>query len=245
MTGSSSRGQSSGSYSRSASWMSTSSPRALPDPGADRRPLAPVGRWVSTRTVESSRAESTLSVPSVEPSSTTITSTCIGSSHGPDAAQDLGHRVALVVHRDDHRQRAELDGRLVPRRRRGSPSRAGVTARRPVAATLVLGTRSSRRSRRRPSSSGTAGSHPSSRRAIVMSGRRRVGSSMGRGSCTMGDDDPVSSSTARASSRTVSSCRVADVDRAGERSSRAAPRCPPPRRRRSRGCASASRRRTP
>ena len=54
-----------------------------------------------------------------------------------------------------------------------------------------------------PSSSGVVGSQPSAFRASVMSGRRRVGSSAGSGRCTIGEDEPSSATTVRASSSTV------------------------------------------
>ena len=55
--------------------------------------------------------------------------------------------------------------------------------------------RSSRSCVRCPPAGRSCGSHPSSRRASVMSGQRRVGSSVGSGSKTTSDVDPVTSRT--------------------------------------------------
>ena len=60
--------------------MSTSWPRAVSIPVRTAAPLPRLTLWVTTRTVESCNAESTLPVPSVDPSSTTTTSSCIGNS---------------------------------------------------------------------------------------------------------------------------------------------------------------------
>ena len=68
--------------------------------------------------------------------------------------------------------------------------------------------------RRRPSSRATTGSHPSSRRATVMSGRRRVGSSVGSGSWTIVDDDPVSAEHGVGQLEHRQLVGVADVHRA-------------------------------
>ena len=56
-----------------------------------------------------------------------------------------------------------------------------------------------------PSRRPIRGSHPSSARARVMSGQRRVGSSVGNGSKTMSEVEPVTSRTKWASSSMVRS----------------------------------------
>ena len=68
-----------------------------------------------------------------------------------------------------------------------------------------------------PSRRPVVGSHPSSVLASVMSGQRRVGSSVGSGSKTIPDVDPVTSRTKCARSRHGALVGVADVDGAGER----------------------------
>src|SRR3984957_21090954 len=56
-----------------------------------------------------------------------------------------------------------------------------------------------------PSAAGTSGSQPRRSWALVMTGRRRVGSSTGSGRYSMGEDDPVIWSTIFANSPTVNS----------------------------------------
>ena len=68
-----------------------------------------------------------------------------------------------------------------------------------------------------PSRSPILGSHPNSRRASVMSGQRRVGSSVGSGSKTMSDGEPVTSSDEVGQVEHGAFVGVADVDRADER----------------------------
>ena len=98
--------------------------------------------------------------------------------------------------------------------------------------------------RRRPSSRATTGSHPSSRRARVMSGRRRVGSSVGSGSYDDRRGRPGQRQHGVGQLEHGELVGVPDVHRPGERRSRAGPGSPPPRRPRSTGCGSATRRRT-
>src|SRR3954452_324877 len=78
--GRSRRGQSSGSYSRSASWISTSSPRTCSSPVRIAAALPRLAGWRTSWTVESSMAVRIWVVPSVDPSSTTTISRSTGSS---------------------------------------------------------------------------------------------------------------------------------------------------------------------
>src|SRR5947207_1629478 len=72
--------------------MRTRSPLAVCRPVRTADPLPWLVRWVRTRTVESSRAARTRSVPSVEPSSTTMTSKSIGSS-----TRRMRRRISVTV----------------------------------------------------------------------------------------------------------------------------------------------------
>src|SRR5712691_283963 len=79
-TGASSFGQSSGSYSRSASWISTRSPVTAPSPVRTAAPLPRLCGWNTTRTVLSPSWDRTSRVPSSLPSSTITISRSIGRS---------------------------------------------------------------------------------------------------------------------------------------------------------------------
>ena len=114
-------------------------------------------------------------------------------AHAPQRSRRT--RVALVEDGHDHRELAQL------RRRRGHA--------RPRA-------RSSRYQacvRSRPSRSSIFGSQPSSSRARVMSGWRRVGSPIGSGSNTSSDVEPATSQHELGQLEHRELVRVADVDR--------------------------------
>ena len=163
-TGASSFGQSSGSYSRSASWMSTRSPVTCARPVRIAAPLPRLRSWVTTRTVLSASWRSTSRVPSVLPSSTMHDLEVERKLDRAHAAHDLHHRVALVVDGHDDRQLRVLLPRLqvVPPALRYAVVACGRDLR---------GGRS-------------GGCQPRTSRASAMSGRRCCGSSTGSGSNT-------------------------------------------------------------
>ncbi len=198
-TGLSSLGQSSGSYSRSASCTRTYSPVACSNPVRTAAPLPRLWSCMTMRTVLSPSWRSTSRVPSLLPSSTTMISrsTPSGSSTARMRRSDLDQRVALVEDRHDDRELAQLrrcaDGHARPRAR---SSRYHSCMRRKTLA-----------QRDRPAPSRAAS------RARVMSGRRRVGSPTGSGSNTISDVEPVTSRTTSDELEHRDLVRVADVDR--------------------------------
>ncbi len=103
---------------------------------------------------------------------------------GAHAAHDLDDRVALVVHGHDHRQLAELRVRQ---------------AASPILPVPVVGAGEALARARRPDPS------RGPRAPSVMSGRRCRGRRAGSGSNTISDCEPVTSSTASASSSIVNS----------------------------------------
>ena len=146
--------------------------------------------WVMTRTVESSRAPRTFSDPSLDPSSTTISCRTRGIS-----TARMRRTISATV------ARSLKTGMMTDSVAIGGPVRGRclvghVVVRR--ASTVRLpppggqGTQWCARCRRAARSSGF---QPSSVMARVMSGQRRVGSSIGRGKVTMGECEPDTSST--------------------------------------------------
>ena len=196
-------------------------------------PLPRFCGWLITRTVESPTAASTLSVPSDEPSSTTITSMSTGSSTArirrmTSATVERSLNTGTIT--DSRRVLGGLDGLVRPRCRSSGVSH-GYRSPRPRSPVSGRGSLSSHCRRpvgtvvdRRPDrwwrttgllgqdtprcgparpASAVVGSQPRAVRASVMSGRRRVGSSTGSGRWTIGEREPSSSTTVLASSRTV------------------------------------------
>ena len=181
--------------------MSTRSPVTCCEAGADRGALAPVlSACVTIFVVLSPQLREHLPravVAAVVDDDELAVDGQVDRTHAP---QDLDDRVALVEDRHDHRELAvRLDGGR-PMSGTGAPCAPGSRCR---SCPRSFGT--SRNVRIRPSAAGPRAPSPSTSRASVMSGWRWVGSSVGSGSNTISDDEPVTSSTAWASSRIVNS----------------------------------------
>ena len=226
-------GQSSGSYSRSASWMSTRSPVTCSSAGADRRALARGSRVLDD--LDGAVAELARAPAGCRrslPSSTTMNSRSIGSS-----TARMRRMISTTVLRSLKTGTITESLRYPPVSTRPRGASGRVDARTPRGTTRSV--------RSRPSRSWTSGSHPSTSRASVMSGWRCVGSSIGQRlerdlRRRAGD---VEHRLGQLEDREL--VRVADVHRAdvvGLEQRRGARRS---RRRRSRTTASACRRRRP
>ena len=196
--GASSFGQSSGSYSRSASWMSTRSPVTCSSPVRIAAPFPRFCGWVTIFTVLSPSWVSTgvgAVVAAVVDDDELAVERQLDRAH---PAQDLDHRVALVVHGHDHRE-LRYGHRVV------LSATPDVTDRAPCGTTRTCGSV--------PREAGPSAPIRAPSRASVMSGWRWVGSSTGSGSNAISDDDPVTSSTASRELEDRELVRVPDVHR--------------------------------